>query len=325
MAAKRLLGKQNMVPDGEKKSDVSISDQDYNTPLLRRFCHRIRLPTADFNVYIKPLQATRAFDFVSHIRVAGVNHIRTEDLLLLPSLRNLGVLEIIEGQLDSGHPRISDRIIRTWSEDKAAFPNLLVLKIFSRFDVTMESLQYLARFPALAVFEIQAKGWSDCKKVAATTGWLEMMRSLEEFHGIVDPYRSVHEDRCEWACMAYQYAQTSLKTKSLGTPHNEKGLQTNDGSGLTIPFASLCLGGAQDTILRGPQDRKVFRRREPSDTVQDDGSISKKLRKTGHGQSEGGGQSSKKRQMGPGQSAGSSQPKKRRQTGIGDLLNDFQC
>lgn len=334
MALKRL-NVHDIESNGNPQSDPGESDTDEETIGLRRFYHHISFPTADFDVYTKPLQATGAFDFVSHIRIAGASPIRTEDLLLLPGLRNLGVLEIAEpGEGVAPRPLVSDRILRAWSEREDAFPRLLALRIAAAHDVTKECLQYAAKLPSLAVLQLHAGrgGWSGWGQNAAESGWLvhegddlfETGRSSTGTKACVDPRPSEHGGGGEWAYLACQLARSLPRPRPLGTRQNEVEHRAGGGSGLGVPFASLCLGEDRYTVERFMAP-KVFLRRQPSVTGQDDGSASEMPRKAGRGRSENGGQTSKKRRVGPGRSAGGEQStKKQRRAGIADLLSGFE-
>lgn len=139
------------------------------------FHHCIAVPTAtDFTVYTKPLHGNAIFDFVAHIRICGINTIKSQDLIHLASLDTLGVLEIIEPPDQSvPFPRVSDRLIRAWSEEADAFSNLKILRLLS-LSLTDHSLKYVSKFDKLCFFEATGhyRDWQSRKTLAKETGWV---------------------------------------------------------------------------------------------------------------------------------------------------------
>lgn len=146
---------------------------------MRCFYHHIPEPTADdFTVYTAPLQtATATFEFVSHLRIAGPCSLKIQDLFVLPSMKNLGILEIIE-PIDTTipFPRISDRLIKMWSEkqEEKPFPNLKILKIHSQHTLTDKSLPYLSVLDKLCMVEVRgdSDNWRHGKDRARECGWV---------------------------------------------------------------------------------------------------------------------------------------------------------
>lgn len=244
---------------------------DSSSIVSRRFYHHIPLPTADtFTTYIKPLQSTSSFDFISHVRIAGSCQINTEELLLLPSLKNLGVLEIIAPayELDA-FPEVSDRIVRSWSEERGAFPRLVILKIHARYHLSERSLKYLSAFPALAVFEVSGRSreWQQSERLAAEAGWMHCNQAWVT--GLPYPsrhHRDTSQSSCEhateqlscsdrfrgvdpgcWAC----WAHTVIRTEPLKLSEDAREARSSwasDGCRPEVPFASLTLGSDSQTL-----------------------------------------------------------------------------
>lgn len=135
----------------------------------------IRTPTAsDFNIYIEPLRSTAVFGHVSHVRICGQSQIGAHDLIHLTSLNNLGILEIME-PLDQTlpFPRVTDRLMRTWSEQPDPFPSLKVLRIQS-LGLTDRSLRYLSTLNQLCLFEAtaQPRNWRSSHFLATDFDWV---------------------------------------------------------------------------------------------------------------------------------------------------------
>ncbi|PSR97738.1 hypothetical protein BD289DRAFT_479821 [Coniella lustricola] len=128
-------------------------------PLLQQFYASITQPTAaSFAVYTQPLQTTATFDFVTHLKIAGPCQIAARDLMVLPGMSNLGVLEIAEPwSSDQPFPRVDDRMIKAWSCYDNPFPQLLVLCMSSIDSFTEECVRYLHKFPLLALLEVFAR------------------------------------------------------------------------------------------------------------------------------------------------------------------------
>lgn len=112
-------------------------------------------------MYINPITST-AFEFITHLTIAGGASFSASELFTLSRLKNLGVLEIIQPQ-DSQEaavfPRVTDSIVREWSSQVAggAFPCLRVLRIWGEDFTTHRSLEYVNRFPALSIYDVAGR------------------------------------------------------------------------------------------------------------------------------------------------------------------------
>lgn len=132
-----------------------------------------------------------SFDFIVHLTLVGYQpSIDTPQLLSLTKLKNLGVLEIIQPPpsstgADLDFPKISDAIIRQWSEEPDPFPVLRVLKIWGDYFTTPNSLQYLSKFPALAVYDVAGKE-RDWARVPQPPGWTAQGRTWRRGRNIFE-------------------------------------------------------------------------------------------------------------------------------------------
>lgn len=99
----------------------------------------------------------------------------THEMLCLADVKNLGVLELIQ-PIDDGasvFPQISDRLIRGWTEKDDPFPLLRMLKIWANQSTTQESLQWVSKFPSLALYDVVGakEDWQSPVDVAQAEGW----------------------------------------------------------------------------------------------------------------------------------------------------------
>lgn len=340
----KAFHKASQIRELNSKSGKAVNKKSM---VSRRFYHHISLPTADsLTTYIRPLQPSSSFDFLSHVRIAGPCQIKTEELLLLTNLKNLGVLEIIAPahELDA-FPDVSDRILRSWSEAEDPFPRLVVLKIHAHRHLSERSLRYLGRFPALAVFDIAGRSgeWEQAERLAAETGWmycdLDMLidlpyspdyssreipltscaRATEQFS---DPARFRGLDPGCWACWALVVVQ--MKPLSVSEDAREAwAAWAPDCSPLEVPFASLTLGPDRQALDMPARPilgitQIVFWRRSlfeavvaPEDSAGPGETVTSLAKKARKGTSD--------------QPTSGGQPKKRRQVGsIADVLSSFQ-
>lgn len=145
---------------------------------LQRFHQHFEKTVAPLSFYLKPLQ-TDSFAFISHLKIAGACQVESAELMQLPALvKNLGVLEILEP--DDGtlpFPWLSDRLVKGWSLHEDPFPRLRVLRIHTYKALTLECLQYVTRFPALAMFELHIAAIAyyislPAKRLAEEYGWI---------------------------------------------------------------------------------------------------------------------------------------------------------
>lgn len=144
--------------------------------LPHRFHQHFKVPTAPLSVYLKPLQSSSRFIFISHLRIAGSCLVKSTELMQLPGLvKNLGVLEIIEPS-DSAlaFPWLSDRLIKAWSLQEDPFPQLKVLTMHTNASLTEKCLRYVTQFPALASMEVLGakQDWRNAEALARDHGWI---------------------------------------------------------------------------------------------------------------------------------------------------------
>ncbi|KAI1773765.1 hypothetical protein F4818DRAFT_421696 [Hypoxylon cercidicola] len=153
-----------------KSIDVDLYKSYYDVPCT----------TGPLSTYTSPLIST-SFDFIVHLTLAGHHaSFDTHQLLTLTELKNLGVLEILQPLPSStgtdGFPRMTDAIIRQWSEEPDPFPMLRVMRIWGDHFTTVHSLQYLSKFPALAVYDVAGleRDWG---KIPQVPGWTYKRRA----------------------------------------------------------------------------------------------------------------------------------------------------
>lgn len=157
----KLLSKRLISEDGDK------------TLGMYRYRQRIPAPTAELSVYLDPLKS-KSFDFISHLRIDGSCLFKDTDLMLLSTVKNLGVLEIVEPDRANCHfPQVSDRLIKAWSLKEGVFPLLRVLRLWGYDSLTEQSVQYASAFPSLAVFDVVGtdSGWSHAVELGKDHGW----------------------------------------------------------------------------------------------------------------------------------------------------------
>lgn len=156
---------------------LADKDRDSNTfpPELYSYSVEICSPSFELSYYTQPLVSSNV-DFLSYLTIKGIQTFQTDELLVLAKLRNLVVLEIIENVTHAAI-KVTDRLIKGWSETEDAFPLLQNLRI-SGLMTSYRSLQYLSKFPSLTLYEICNGGWSlrdnavrDEGRVAKNLGW----------------------------------------------------------------------------------------------------------------------------------------------------------
>ncbi|KAF7536595.1 hypothetical protein G7054_g4392 [Neopestalotiopsis clavispora] len=133
-----------------------------------RQVQHIKKPVAPLTAYLTPISSPK-LEFITHLTLAEGVSCPASHLLSLATMQNLGVLEIIQPrdpQLATTFPRVSDSIVREWSSGGSssqktiptvtivAFPSLRVLRIWGEDFVTHKSLQYVTKFPALAIYDV---------------------------------------------------------------------------------------------------------------------------------------------------------------------------
>ncbi|KAK9415900.1 hypothetical protein SUNI508_10029 [Seiridium unicorne] len=117
-------------------------------------------PRVPLATYISPISSPK-LEFIAHLTITGAVSFAASELFVLPGLKNLGVLEIIQpcdSQDAATFPRITDSIVREWSTQEldrdAAFPCLRVLRIWGEDFTTYRSLAYVTKFPVLGVYDV---------------------------------------------------------------------------------------------------------------------------------------------------------------------------
>ncbi|KAH8645665.1 hypothetical protein BX600DRAFT_477807 [Xylariales sp. PMI_506] len=133
--------------------------RQYTPVAIHRYFQEIWKPDLPFSAYIRPLTSPK-FEFLSHLVLAQGASFPVSELLTLPSCVNLGILEIIQPgnpEEAAGFPRVSNRIIRSWSETPGAFPCLRILRIWGEDFTTSKSLDYVFDLPSLTMYDVAGR------------------------------------------------------------------------------------------------------------------------------------------------------------------------
>lgn len=157
--------------------------------------------------------------------------------------------------------------VREWSRQENPFPELLFLKIHTRHSLTEQSLQYLASFPALAMFEIVTNE-AFSSDLARSLGWLprddgwhtsslrdrDRERDAEKMlQDLAKGLRYLHERGWERNRQVYHYVRDKLRRKPA-SPWGDR----------QPPVASLILGMEEKirdpvrSYLHCKLDRMIF-------------------------------------------------------------------
>lgn len=144
----------------------------------------IENPTGPFSCYINPMSSPK-LDFIAHITLAEGVSCQPNQLYLLSTMQNLGVLEIIQPHdpdQAAVFPRVSDSVLREWCQasDSAPFPSLRVLRIWGRDFVTQRSLDYVTKFPALGVYDVAGRTADWPRSYAIHPRWNRFAGLFEE-------------------------------------------------------------------------------------------------------------------------------------------------
>lgn len=114
-------------------------------------------------------------DFITHLVISGGCGFGTHEMMCLAEARNLGVLEIIQpaDELRAIFPQVSDSLIKGWTEVDNPFPLLRILRIWGDQTTTQASLQWLAKFPSLALYDVMGsrEDWTSPHDEDVNAGW----------------------------------------------------------------------------------------------------------------------------------------------------------
>ncbi|ETS85530.1 hypothetical protein PFICI_03555 [Pestalotiopsis fici W106-1] len=155
---------------------------------LWRQVQHVKRPIAPLSTYLVPLSSQR-LDFIAHLTIAEGVSCPASHLLALSTMQNLGVLEIIQPrdpQQAAIFPRVSDSILREWSAvssqstNTVSFPSLRVLRIWGEDFVTHKSLQYVTRFPALAVYDVAGRQVDWPPQSLSRSEWLRFSENSQK-------------------------------------------------------------------------------------------------------------------------------------------------
>ena len=248
---------------------------------LLHFHQHFEKIVAPLSVYLKPLQCD-SFTFISHLKIAGTCLLDSTELMQLPVIvKNLGVLEIIEPSDDSlPFPRLSDRLVKAWSLHEDPFPKLRVLRIHTNGSLTRDCLQYVTRFPAVAMFEVLGAsmdkysaerlakdyGWIYAKWSAAHSGHVASGNTSSPEGAGLDSHRSwLDLTRKIGSKSMSTYADPGIQGYETYTQLEQPVLTTLQGNlalgdthSPSSPFVSLTLGRGRQTTGADPLVNSLF-------------------------------------------------------------------
>jgi hypothetical protein len=155
-------------------SRLLLREDDDKTLGLYRFRQHICRPDVGLKHYVQPMSSP-SVEFITHLVISGGCAFSTHEMLCLAEMKNLGVLEIIQpaDQLRAVFPDVTDGLIKGWTEIDDPFPLLRVLRIWGDQSTTQQSLQWLSRFPTLAVYDVMGsrEDWPSPHEQGLDVGW----------------------------------------------------------------------------------------------------------------------------------------------------------
>ncbi|KAK3321639.1 hypothetical protein B0H66DRAFT_177250 [Apodospora peruviana] len=157
---------------------AATGDPDSSTiPMeLYRYRKQIRYPSRELSYYTAPLDSSPTVDFLTFLSIHQVAAFQADELLGLARLKNLAILEIVENGTLDPQDKVSDHLIKGWSEMEDPFALLRILKINSNRTLTWRSLQYISKFPSLVFYDISGPSplWVPIhdSDIAVRHGWM---------------------------------------------------------------------------------------------------------------------------------------------------------
>ncbi|KAF7542821.1 hypothetical protein G7Z17_g11253 [Cylindrodendrum hubeiense] len=136
-------------------SKLLLEEDDEKTLGLYRFRQHICRPGDNLTRYTQPLTSPNV-EFITHFVLTGGCAFTTHDLLCLAAMPNLGALELIQpaDEQRGNFPRVSDGLIRGWTEMDDPFPLLRILRIWGDEHTSQNSLYSVSKFPSLALLPV---------------------------------------------------------------------------------------------------------------------------------------------------------------------------
>jgi len=205
---------------------------------LLRYRAQIHHYNPPLSVYITPL-SSKSFSFLTILSITTC--VSVVDLVKLSSATNLVALEIVPPVIDRG-TCVNDRLVRTWSESceqEQAFPVLRILRLRNHLDLTRQSLQYINKFPVLALYDIGRCDFSSESPIRDLwAGWKCVM-----YHDVLGQMETTCVERRR--AMQEKLGNGSFRTQTLISQH-----LTNATEVKWLPRDRLpeFLTGRQDTI-----------------------------------------------------------------------------
>lgn len=155
-------------------SKILLAEDDEKTLGMYRFRQHICHPTDELKRYTEPLTSLST-DFITHLVISGGCEFSTHEMFCLTGLKNLGILELIQPADDmrTAFPAVNDRLLRGWSEMDDPFPLLRILRIWGDEYTSEDSLRWVSKFPALALYDVMGsrESWQDPTGASLKFGW----------------------------------------------------------------------------------------------------------------------------------------------------------
>ncbi|RKF59109.1 putative cbs domain-containing protein [Golovinomyces cichoracearum] len=153
-------------------------NEDHNSLKgISRYSQIINTPRSALATYTRALTSIN-FNFITALTITIPFPL--PDLVRLSELVNLVALEIINNS-DPCQSSVSDFLVKAWSlsaSNQESFQILRILKLWYHREITPNSLEHIARFPALAIYDVRGCSFDGYKH----------QRNLDwNFKGICDP------------------------------------------------------------------------------------------------------------------------------------------
>ncbi|KAH6653773.1 hypothetical protein BKA67DRAFT_535130 [Truncatella angustata] len=250
---------------------------------LRNYFRQISDLAGPLEQYVGPLISPAPFGFITHLTIAPGASFATSEFFVLTKMKNLGVLEFVQPQnenLAAIFPRITDSVVREWSQAVDPFPCLRILRIWGEDFTTYRSIDYVTRLPALGIYDVAGRREDWKSDVAHHSAWQRIYsrsHSIQENaprfdeHGklVNSGHRSewVPSLQGNWAEESYAYLGLLWKDRDLEDQNREihvRGtLLREKTSRPSLPYASIGLGNTHSCYDLGENRRMTFLRSNP--------------------------------------------------------------
>ncbi|KAK5662590.1 hypothetical protein OQA88_8504 [Cercophora sp. LCS_1] len=161
---------------------------------LVRFESEIDDPQFELDWYLKQLASPAmsvhgrdGLQFLAFLRIDCVSTFESNHLLALSDMRNLTSLEIVEEQYNELSCKVTDRLVRSWSEKIDPFPALRTLKFIGAYKITGNAMQYICKFPSLHIYDVSPSA-NDACAAARKYGWWSLQRPGHNARELMDTF-----------------------------------------------------------------------------------------------------------------------------------------